>query len=468
MQNTLVKNFRHKLIGDKAFYKMVFLIAFPIIIQNGITNFVNLLDNIMVGRLGTELMSGVAIVNQLFMVFNICLFGAVSASSIFSSQFFGQGNNDGVRSTFRFKLICCLSMTILGIIILLRFGSELISLYLHDAGDGDIAMTHQAGMQYLHIMLIGMIPCAMTQVYASTLRETGETMKPMLAGVAAVCVDLVFNYLLIFGRFGFPYLGVRGAATATVLARFVEMFIVMIWTHTHSDRYIFIKGAYKSLYVPGKLMRMIIIKGMPLFINELLWSVGQAALVQCYSIRGLDAVAAFNISSIVSNLFNVVFIALGSAISIVIGRLLGAGDMERAVDTNRKMIFCSVASCFFIGAILIVLAPLFPMIYKTSDTVRALAASLIRVSSVCMPLYAFYHATYFTLRAGGKTFIAFLFDGCYVWVISIPVAFMLSRFTGWNIIAIFASCQAAEIMKAVLGFILLKKGIWLNNIVEDC
>lgn len=459
--------FKERFIGDRRFYKMILLIAFPILIQNGITSFVSLLDNIMVGQLGTEQMSGVAIVNQLLNVFNICIFGAVSGASIFSAQFYGQGNHEGVRNTFRFKIIICSLITLVWFLIFLFAGSGLINLFLHDNGVGNIQMTHEAGVEYLMIMIIGIIPYALTQIYASTLRETGETILPMIAGVIAVFINLFLNYLLIFGNFGCPKLGISGAAIATVISRFFETGIVVVWTHAHKEKNIFIQGVYKTLRIPGSLVKQIIIKGTPLLVNETLWSAGQAVLVQCYSLRGLNAVAALNISTTVSNLFNVVFIALGSAISIVVGQQLGAGDMKRAVDTDRKMIFFSVVCCTMIGGLLFAASPAFPKIYNTSEEVRSLAAGLIRISAVFMPLYAFYHAAYFTLRTGGKTMVTFLFDSCYVWVVNIPVAFILSRFTGLPLLPIFFFCQSVEIVKAVLGFVLLKKGIWINNMVEN-
>lgn len=462
-----MRKFKERFIGDRAFYKMILLIAFPILVQNGITNFVSLLDNIMVGQLGTEQMSGVAIVNQLINVFNICIFGAVSGASIFSAQFYGQGNHEGVRNTFRFKIVICSLITVLWFGIFLLGGSGMIDLFLHESSAGNIRITHEAGMQYLFVMLAGIIPYALTQVYASTLRETGETILPMIAGVIAVFVNLFLNYLLIFGSLGFPKLGITGAAIATVVSRFFETGIVVIWTHVHKKKNVFIQGAYKSFRIPGNLTKQILVKGTPLLVNETLWSAGQAVLVQCYSLRGLNAVAALNISTTVSNLFNVVFIALGSAISIVVGQQLGAGDLKRAVETDRKMIFFSVVCCVGIGILMLFLAPAFPNIYNTSEEVRRLATGLIRVSSMFMPLYAFYHASYFTLRTGGKTMVTFLFDSCYVWIVNIPVAFILSRFTGLPLLPIFFFCQSVEIVKGILGFVLLKKGVWINNMVSE-
>ena len=228
---------RKKLFGDKAFYAMVLGVAVPIIIQNGITNFVSLLDNIMVGRVGTEQMSGIAIVNQLLLVFNLAIFGAISGAGIFGAQFFGCGNHKGVRQTFRFKLYICAAIVLLGVLIFLCGGERLILLYLHGEGnEAALEATLGFGRQYLLVMLIGLLPFTVEEIYASTLRECGETKLPMIAGVVAVCVNLVLNYLLIFGKLGFPKLGVVGAAAATVVSRYVQAAIIILWTHTHADR----------------------------------------------------------------------------------------------------------------------------------------------------------------------------------------------------------------------------------------
>lgn len=462
-----MRKYKEKFIGDRQFYKMVLIVAMPIMIQNGITNFVGLLDNVMVGQLGTVQMSGVAIVNQLMMVFNICIFGVVSGASIFSAQFYGQGNHEGVRNAFRFKLVSCGLFAVLGVAIFLTAGSSLIHLYLNDGSAAEIAATHLEGMRYLAIMMIGMIPFTITQVYASTLRETGQTVLPMIAGVIAVFVNLMFNYLLIFGKYGAPALGVQGAAVATLISRIIELAIVVIWTHANKKKNIFIQGAYRHFTIPKTLMKQIIIKGTPLMINEALWSGGMAVLTQCYSMRGLEAVAAINISTTVSNLFNVVFMALGSSISIVVGQQLGSGELEKAVDTDRKMIFFSVACCVVAGSAMFLIAPEFPDIYNTTDSVKGLATNLIRIASVFMPLYAFYHASYFTLRSGGKTIITFLFDSCYLWVINIPVAYIISRYTDMPMIQIYLVCQCVEVIKGVVGYVLLKKRVWVNNIVEE-
>lgn len=458
----------NKFIGDRKFYKMVLTIAVPIMIQNGITNFVGLLDNIMVGQLGTEQMSGVAIVNQLIFVFNLCIFGGMSASSIFGAQYYGQGNHKGLRNAFRFKIITSAVITFIGITVFLLFGRDLISSFLHEGSQtGDINLALDSGMRFLKIMLIGLVPFSINQAYTGTLRETGETVVPMKAGILAVFLNLVFDYVLIYGKFGAPALGVEGAAYATIIARFVECGVIIYWTHSHSAKNIFIQNAYSSFHIPIDLVKGTIIKGSPLLINELLWSSGMAFLMQCYSLRGLSVVAGYNISATISNLFNIVFIALGSAVAIIVGQLLGAGKLEEAMTTAIRLIFFSTACCIIVGCIMALLAPFIPLIYKTNDEVKYLATRFIRISALMMPIQAFLHATYFTIRSGGKTIVTFFFDSFYMWVICIPLAYCLSRFTVLPVLLVYFICQSTDIVKCIIGFTLVRKGIWLQNIVAE-
>lgn len=457
-----------KLFGDKAFYRMVLAIAVPVMVQSGITQFVSLLDNLMVGRIGTEEFGGVAIANQLIFVFNLCIFGGLSGAGIFSAQFSGKNDVDGMRHVLRFKLYFVIAASVLGILILHFFGSPLISLFLHEGSEeGDLVKTLNFGLDYLKIMLIGLPLYAVSQCYASSLKETGETFIPMIGSGTAVLVNLVFNYILIFGKFGFPVMGVKGAAIATVLSRVVELAIIAIWAHTHTKRFGFFSKLYSSFRVPKALTFDIIKKGSPLMFNELLWSMGMSTLTACYSMRGLATVNALNISSTVSNLFNVVFMAIGSSIAIIVGNLLGAGKFEEARDTDRKIITMSVLGCFIFGSLLAVSAKYIPNLYETTDEVKSLATSFLFICAVSMPFNAFTHGCYFTLRSGGQTKITMAFDSCFVWVICIPLAYCLANFTSIPIIPMFIICTATELIKCVIGYLFVKSDRWVKNIVNN-
>lgn len=460
------KNLKDNLIGDSAFYRRVIAIVLPMIVQNTITNVVSLLDNVMVGRVGTLEMSAVAIVNQLLFVYNLCIFGGLSGAGIFSAQYAGAKDDKGVAHCFRIKLIISAAMFALSLIVFLGFPRQLIGLYLAKDTAPEIAkITLNHAENYLKIMLIGLLPFGLSQVYASTLRELGETKLPMLSSIAAIGVNLLFNWLLIFGKLGFPRLGVEGAAIATVMSRFVEIIIIAIATHRRKKEFTFINGIYKSMYIPKTLMANIGKRGLPLLINEFLWSAGMALLLQCYSVRGLHVVAAANIASNVNNLFNVVFISMGNAISIMVGQYLGAAKIEKAKQTVWRLIFATVVSCIVIGGVMAALSPVIPHIYKTEPEVKALATKFLLTFAVFMPMYSFAHDCYFTIRSGGKTLVTFLFDSAVTWGVCVPTAFILANFTAVPIVPLYIVVQAIEFIKCVAGYVLIKKGIWINNLV---
>lgn len=457
---------RERMFGDRDFYAQVVAVVVPIIIQNTVSNVVSLLDNVMVGRVGTLQMSAVAIVNQLLFIFNLCIFGGLAGAGIFATQYAGAHDDKGVRDCFRVKWMIALSMLACALVVLIAFPKRLIGMYLaQETAQADAAATLGFGMDYLTVMLWGLLPFGVSQVYASTLREVGETRLPMFASVAAILVNLVFNYFLIFGKCGFPELGVTGAAIATVLSRYVETAIIMVYTHMKSHHFGFIRGAYRSLRVPKPLMISILRRGTPLLVNEFLWSSGMAVLLQCYSVRGLDVVAACNIATTVSNLFKVVFLSMGNAVAIMVGQALGANDIERAKNCTWRLMTLSVGSNLIMATLLALFAPAIPNIYNTEPHVRQIATQLIYVVAVMMPAYSFSHCCYFTLRSGGKTIITFLFDSVFTWCVNVPAAWLLAYKTGLGIVPLYFGVQALEMVKVVVGFVLVKKGVWIHNIV---
>ncbi len=462
----MLEKFKTKYIGDRQFYKRYILLAVPMILQSAITNFVSLLDNIMVGQLGTEQMTGVAIVNQLVFVFFLAVFGAVAGPGIYGAQFFGKGDHKGHMHTFRMRLWVILVITVIVILIFVFFGNNLISLYLNDTGNADaLELTRGFALSYLSIILISLPPFAITQAYSTAIKETGQTFIPMLAGLFGVGVNALLDWLLIFGIGPFPALGVQGAAIATVISRFVETAVVVIWAHTHLKVNRFLRGAYKSLLIPGDLFKKIMIKGAPLLINEILWAAGMTTLNQVYSLRGIDVVAAINIANTIGNLFNIVFIQLGACISIVVGQYLGAGQLDKAKDADNKMIFFSVFACVIMAGLMLLVGRFFPGVYNTSEEIRNLAVSFIVIQALAMPFCAFSHSSYFTLRSGGKTFVTFLFDSVFTWGVMVTTATILLRFTGIPIVWAYFIVSFTELIKNAIGYFMVKSNVWLNQIV---
>ncbi len=462
-----MKYLKQKYIGDKAFYKMLLSIALPIIIQNALMNFVSLLDNIMVGQLGTEQLSGVAIVNQLIFIFYLLVFGGLSGVGIYTAQFYGNKDDEGIRQTFRYKFWLGLIISVIAILVFLWFGDFFINKYLSGASDGgDLEATLVYGRQYLGIILFMIPAVALSQMYLSTLRECGQTVVPMVAGGVAVLTNLILDYVLIFGKFGFPEMGVAGAALGTVIARYVEFLIAVIWSFCNRDKHTYFKGIFSTLLVPRDKVFKFFVTGTPILINEGLWSLGIAMLGQAYSLRGLNVVAGQNIASTINNIFNIVFIAMGDAVAIIVGQYLGAGDMKKAKDYDNKIITTAILSSIIIGTFMFFTAPLYPEIYNTNDMAKLVATHFIMVQAAFMPKDSFLHTSYFTIRAGGKTIVTFLFDSVFMLVFSVPAAYIMSRYTSLGPATIFALVHTVDFIKCIVGYILLRKNVWMKNIVK--
>lgn len=456
-----------KYIGDRAFYRSLLAVAVPIIIQNSITNFISLIDNVMVGQIGTEQMSGVSIVNQLLFVFNLCIFGALSGAGLFGAQFYGNKEFENLKHTFRYKVIISLIICAGAIGLFLVAGEPLISLYLHEGGEtGDLALTLHYAKKYLAISLFGLFPFTVTQIYASSLREVKHTVPPMTAGIIGVFVNMMLNYTLIFGKFGAPALGVEGAALATVISRFVECICVTVWTHLHTKECPFIVGVYRSFRIPKGLVRSITVTGTPLLLNETLWAAGQAMLLQCYSLRGIATVSAMNISGVTFNTFSVLYFSMGTTIAILIGHRLGEGNLEAAASDAKKMIAFSTLLGIISGILIAICSLFFPNFYNTTEEVRALASSFIITVAISAPIQAILNASYFTLRSGGKTLLTFLFDSGYVWGFTIPLSYCIIRFTTLPVEWVYFMCYNSDIIRCIIGILLVRSRIWLNDLTK--
>ncbi|MBO4838633.1 MAG: MATE family efflux transporter [Lachnospiraceae bacterium] len=459
---------RSRYFGDKQFYKRIFTVMLPIVIQSAITNFVSMLDNLMVGRLGTAEMTAVSVANLLVFVYNLAIFGAVSGAGIFTAQYYGKKDHEGVRNTFRFKLLVAAGLTACAIALVLLDGQSILALYLKGKGDAaEAARILELSYGYLKLILIGLVPHCLTQSLSSTLRETDKGIPPMAAGVSAFTVNLILNYVLIFGHFGAPRLGVTGAAVATVVSRFVEFAVVAVWTLRHKALNPFIVGVFRHFRVPGELAVRILKKGLPLMLNETLWAGGIAFLEQCYSLRGLHVVAACNINNTFFDVFTVGFISAGVAVGIITGQELGAGRIREARESAPKLVVFSALLGVVIGAVYFAAAHFLPYLYNTTDDVHRLATSLMICSAVFFPMEGILNCCYFIVRAGGRTLITMLTDSGMLWGVQVSTAFIISRFTEMPIVPFYALIQSLIVVKGIAGLLFVRQGKWAVSLVKE-
>lgn len=463
-----MKSLKKYLIRDKAFYKLVLAVALPVMAQNAVSQLVNVLDNLMVGSMGTEQMSGVTIANQFIFIFNLALYGGLSGPGIFGAQYYGKKDEEGLRGIFRLKIWVAVVITLLALAIFGFAPRTLVDLFIHEGGEAlDADLTMQSALEYFRVLQWGHVPFAISMVYATTLRECRDTMLPMRASIAAVLVNLTGNWLLIGGNLGFPALGVRGAAIATVVSRYVECGILVVSAHAQKEKHPYLEGLYKTLRVTGSKTWYVLFKGLPILLNELLWSGGMTMLNGLYSCHGLTAVAATNINSTFANLFNVAFIALGSSIGIVVGNMLGENRLEEARDTDYAMIIFSMETCIVMGALLALGAKYLPLLYNTTDAVREAASGMLLVTACLMPINAWNHGAYFTMRSGGLTGLTMLMDSGFTWVVCVPVAYITCKLSGLSLIPCYLIVSLMELVKMLISSRLVLSGRWLKNIVNE-
>ena len=457
-----LKNKFRKLIGNKAFYKTTIAIALPIMLQQGITSFVSILDNLMVGQLDTISFEAVSISNQILFIINIALIGGLAGPGIYLAQFLGANDEEGMKKSFRVKLIFALTILTIGILVYSIFGKYLLgSFFTNDPLANEKV---EKGLEYLQYMIIGLIPMAIVQLYGTSLREIGHTKIPMYCGVVAIFVNLIGNYILIFGHFGAPALGVVGAAIATMISRIVEA--ILLVTISHSKKYAFCHRVYRSFEIGKKLFLQITKKGSFLLLNEVLWSLGMTVLVMAYTYRGEDGVvSAYTISSTVSNLFYIIFAAQSAAISVMVGNELGANKLESAEKHAYQLLFFATVVAIAFGALLAIISPFVPHLYpEASANAKAMATRFMLIVALFLPLYAYNTGCFFVLRSGGKTSLTFIFDSGFMWVIAVPAAFLLALFTPLEITLVYFVVQCFDLIKSIIGTKMIIGKSWIKNL----
>ena len=446
-------------IGDRQFYKTLFQVAAPLVLQQLITTSVQLVDNVMVGRLGESSIGAVSVINQLYFIVILVTFGAYAGAGIFTSQFFGSGDHDKLKQTFRFKLITGALIALIALIIFTVFGENLIRLFTKNPE------TIKQGLAYLKIARWSAFPWVISVAISNTFREMSITKPLLYISIVAIITNTLLNFLLIFGLLGFPALGVTGAAIATFISRFVELGLMIVLLIKKGS--IFNTKMTQMLHIQPKLLKSMIIMSIPLTLNELLWSTGQTAFLHAYSTRGDSALAALNISGAISQLVFVTFGGIATAVAVLVGNTLGKNALDEAKDNARKLIAFSVFFAVIAGLILFILSFFILNIYDVAETTKDIARFNIRINALFIPVYSFNVALFFTLRSGGDTKSTFMIDSGYMWVVAVPIAMVLAYLTDLKVTMMFLLIQSLDLPKMFFGLSRFRKEHWVKNLALE-
>ena len=443
-----------KIIGTKKFYKNVFFITLPIMIQQILINIVSLADNLMVGQLNEDIISGVYIASKILFVVNMAIFGAIEGSSIFFSQYCGSHDEKHIKQCFNFKIYADIFVSFICIIILLTLGNNIASLFVNDT------QAKIAG-EYLRYYSICLIPFAISNILGTSFREIHKSFVPMIGSLIALVINICLNYLFIFVL----NKGYVGAVIATIIARFSEMSFILFFAIITKPT--FISNIFKNFKIEKNLFVDILIRSLPLFFNEIFWVGGQTMLIFAYSKVSEIAAPALSISQVLFDFFYMAGIALGDGIAVIMGNTLGENNLEEARKQIGYFVFLTIVISIIMSSLLVLIGPHFAKIYNVSPDALKLATKLIYFNAILMPLLSMNTSIFFIIRSGGVTFIVFIFDSIFAWFIQVPISLLLAYKTNLSLPILFLVVNLLEIIKLILGSILLRTNVWLKNLTIE-
>ncbi len=448
-----------KFVKEKSFYASIAAIALPIALQNLIGFGVNMTDTLMIGALGEAQLSAVALANQPFFILLILTFGISSGISVLTAQYWGKGEVEPIRRAFAIALNVAGLLSILFFIGAFFFPHEILSIYSHEEN------VIELGAQYLKIMSFAYLFYGITNTYLSTLRSV-EVVKISLVvyGISFV-VNVIINYTLIFGHFGFPALGVRGAAIGTLTARLTEFLIAMIFMIFFEKK---VRLRLTDLFKIDKVLFGDYLRhGVPVLLNELLWSVGMSVQSVIIGRIGSDFVAANSIVGVLQQLTTIVIFGMANAGAVVIGKAVGTGKNEYVRRCANTLLVLSVGVGIIGTVIMLLLRGIAIDFYNVPETTKLIANQVMTVASV----NAFFISVCAinligTLRGAGDTRFVFIADTILIWVLSAPLGMLAGWVLKWPAWAVFICLRVDEPLKALAILFRLKGQKWINNVTR--
>jgi putative MATE family efflux protein len=444
---------------DREYYSNLLRIAVPITTQNFLSSFLNVIDVTMLGQLGETSVAAVGLANQIFFLLMLMLFGTNSGVGIFTAQLWGKKDLTNVRKVLGIGLIIGLSGSFLFTLLALIFPDLALRFY---SNDPQVIAT---GSSYLRIVGWVYMVTAVTFAYSSVLRSTGFVRVPMLVSVTALSLKTALNYCLIFGNFGFPQLGVQGAAIATVIARLLELAAILTITYWRK-----LPPAARIAELLGfdrAFLTRVLKTSLPVLFNETLWSLGITTYNMVYGRIGTEAIAAMNISASIENLAFVIFIGLSEATGIMIGNRIGAGDEGKAFLYARRTLVITTIGAILIGLIIITNIDFILSFYKLSAVSRSNAHNIllvmgsafwIRISNLVIIVGV--------LRAGGDTRFSMYLDAGTVWLVGVPIALIFGLVLHFPVYLVYLFIISEELVKYLIALGRFFSRRWVNNLVQ--
>lgn len=447
------------LLGDKAFFRRTALVAVPIVLQQLLMNVLNLVDTLMIGQLGETSIAAVGIANKVFFVFTLLLFGVCSGSCVLESQYWGKRDVHNIRRVQGIALTISVAASLAFLIPAILCPQMIMKIFTNSEPAIKI------GAEYLSVVALSYPLTAITQVYVITLRSINQVKSPVIVTLVSICVNVIFNYILIFGKFGAPAMGARGAAIATTIARFAECLILLLIVYIGKGPAA--SGIREMISIDKKFLKLFFVTATPVILNEFMWGLGVTMYSLVYGRMGDAAMATITITQSIEQVAQVVFMGLGSAAAIILGNELGGNRLKDAERHAKYLIgiqtvFSLVTMVFFY----IVRWQIIGMFNVSDDVIQSINLCFI-VFILYLPSKVFNLINIVgILRSGGDTKAALILDCTGVWLIGIPMAVLGGMILKQPIHIVYAMVLSEEIYKLIFGYIRYRKKIWCKNLVE--
>ena len=452
-----IRELFENMFDDKDFYRKMLQIAIPIAIQNFISSFLNMIDTVMVGKLGETEIAAVGIANQYFFFFNMFLLGMCAGCGVFISQFWGKGEIGNIKRIMGIGLISAVVFSFVFMAVGFLFPGKIIAAFNTDPRVIDL------GAGYLKMVLASYLFTGITFLFNFSLRSIGKTVQPMLISALALICNAFFNYLFIFGKFGAPAMGVEGAALATVIARIVET--ITLLAYIYGRKLVLAASAKELTDVSFEFVKKSYRIIFPVILNDICWGLASLVYAAVYGRMGTQAVAVIQICNTVNNLFLVVIFGLSSAAAVMVGNSIGAGKESVGKSYAERFSLLSVALGILLGVLLALTSPAVLSVFNVSDTVRSDSQIVLYIISVIFFIRVFDVILIVgILRGGGDAKQAFLIEGFTMWFIGVPLTILGAFVFKLPVYSVYALAILEEVSKCILGLIRLKSGRWIRNV----
>lgn len=446
---------------NKRFYKVLISLCIPIIIQNLISTSVNVIDTVMISSLGEASVASIGVANQFFFLFNMSLAGVTGGAGIFISQFFGKNDISNIRKVIGFSTVLAIILSLIFVVPALIIPTQIINIFSYDPEVIKLCI------EYFSIVVLCYPLISVSTVFSVGSRGIRNPKLGMFCSAIALCVNIVLNYGLIFGNLGLPALGVKGAALATVIARIVELVLIIGYVYFIKKDYILRFSLRNLKDIKSEFINSLLAKSLPIFLNDSLWAVGTVLYSVAYSKAGTSAIAASQIATSTGNFFIMTAVCIANGAAIMLGNELGADYIDRAITYAKKFSILVALTGLIFGGLLILNIPILLKIFTVSDSLAPDIIKIFLIMGILMALKSFNVLLVIgILRSGGDTKYALCLElGC-MWLVSLPLTFF-AAFKGAPIYVLVLLTYSEEIVKFIFGIPRALSKKWATNIVKE-